>query len=63
MILERWNEYWLAKAQDVRVMGDELIVALEDGRTIAVPLVWYPRLLQKVIIGKGSGNLRPSSAG
>ena len=32
-------------AQDVRVTDDELEVWLTDGRRIAVPLVWYPRLL------------------
>ena len=32
-------------AQDVRVTEDELIVPLVDGRTISVPLVWFPRLL------------------
>ena len=40
----------LALAADERVAGveiteDALIVALMDGRTISVPLVWYPRLL------------------
>ena len=34
-----------ARARDVQVTEDELIVALTDGRTIKVPLVWYPRLL------------------
>ena len=29
----------------VEVTEDELLVWLEDGRRIAVPLVWYPRLL------------------
>ncbi|RMD60447.1 DUF2442 domain-containing protein [Candidatus Parcubacteria bacterium] len=38
-------ELRVAKAQDVKVTDDELIVALSDGRTISVPLVWYPRLL------------------
>ena len=33
------------QVQDVRVTRDQLIVDLVDGRTIAVPLVWYPRLL------------------
>jgi hypothetical protein len=33
------------RAVDVKVTDDELIVQLEDGRTLAVPLVWYPRLL------------------
>jgi len=53
----------VAKAQDVKVTEDELIVALEDGRTIAVPLVWYPRLLHGTreerekwrLIGNGRG--------
>ena len=33
------------KVQDVRFSDDQLIVDLLDGRTIAVPLAWYPRLL------------------
>lgn len=40
----------LALAADERVAGvefteDELSVRLMDGRTISVPLAWYPRLL------------------
>jgi hypothetical protein len=39
----------LALGADERVAGvelteDYLIVALNDGRTISVPLAWYPRL-------------------
>ena len=39
----------LAVAADERVAGvevtdDTLTVALMDGRSIAVPLIWYPRL-------------------
>jgi hypothetical protein len=34
-----------AKAQNVMVTGDTLAVDLNDGRTISVPLAWYPRLL------------------
>jgi len=34
-----------AKAQSVTVTDDTLAVDLTDGRTIAVPLAWYPRLL------------------
>jgi len=30
---------------DVKVTEDLLSVRLMDGRTISVPLVWYPRLL------------------
>ena len=33
-----------ALARDVRVSADELIVFLADGRRVAVPLVWFPRL-------------------
>jgi hypothetical protein len=41
----------LALAADERVVeveltNDNLIVSLMDGRTISVPLVWYPRLLK-----------------
>jgi hypothetical protein len=34
-----------AKAQNVMVTDDTLAVDLNDGRTISVPLAWYPRLL------------------
>ena len=33
------------RVKDVRFTDDVLIVDLLDGRTISVPLVWYPRLL------------------
>jgi len=33
------------KVKHVRFSDDELIVDLLDGRTISVPLAWYPRLL------------------
>jgi hypothetical protein len=31
-------------AQDVTTTDNDLIVDLSDGRTISVPLPWYPRL-------------------
>lgn len=34
----------LARIQAVTVTDDTLAVDLEDGRTIAVPIGWYPRL-------------------
>jgi hypothetical protein len=34
-----------AKAQNVTITDDTLAVDLIDGRTISVPLVWYPRLM------------------
>lgn len=33
------------RVKDVRCSDDLLIVSLMDGRTISVPLAWYPRLL------------------
>jgi hypothetical protein len=44
----------LAPRADERVTGvkftdDELSVALMDGRTISVPLVWFPRLLNATV--------------
>jgi len=33
------------RVRDVRVSEDALTVDMMDGRTISVPLVWYPRLL------------------
>ena len=33
------------RVRDVRVNDDTLSVDLFDGRTITVPLAWYPRLL------------------
>jgi hypothetical protein len=29
----------------VRITDDDLVVDLADGRTLSVPLAWYPRLL------------------
>lgn len=33
------------RVADVKITDDTLSVQLLDGRTISVPLVWYPRLL------------------
>ena len=52
-----------ARAQTVKVTEEELIVELEDGRTINVPLTWFPRLLHGTpeerenwrLIGDGEG--------
>lgn len=50
-------------AMDVHVTDEALSVDLSDGRTITVPLVWYPRLLNGTpaersnwrLIGRGEG--------
>ena|SRR2546425_5508906 len=52
-----------ALAQKVRVTADELTVELVDGRTVSVPVQWYPRLAHGSpaeqqnwqIIGRGVG--------
>ena len=52
-----------ARGQTVKITDEELIVELDDGRTISVPLAWYPRLLSGTpaerinwrIIGQGEG--------
>lgn len=52
-----------ARAQKVKVTDEELIVELDDGRTISVPLAWFPRLLHGTpeerahwrLIGNGEG--------
>jgi hypothetical protein len=38
------SEVQVAQAQRVRVTDKELVVDLVDGRTVAVPVQWYPRL-------------------
>jgi hypothetical protein len=35
-----------AAAKTVRVTSEALIVELRDGRTLSVPLKWYPRLAE-----------------
>ena len=52
-----------AHAQLVNVTEEELIVELDDGRTISAPLAWFPRLLHGSVdervnwrlIGEGEG--------
>ena len=34
-----------SRATAVRLTEDSLVVDLADGRTVSVPLAWYPRLL------------------
>jgi Protein of unknown function (DUF2442) len=35
-----------ANAIDVTVTDDQLVVVLADGRELAAPLAWFPRLLE-----------------
>lgn len=56
-------EIRIALAQSVSVTDDSLTVDLDDGRTISVPLAWFPRLIHGTaeernnwrLIGKGEG--------
>ncbi len=51
------------RARDVRLTRDELVVDLQDGRTVAVPLAWFPKLLHATdrqrrnweLLGDGEG--------
>ena len=53
----------VASTQNVTVTEDTLTVELTDGRSISVPLTWYPRLLHGTqiernnwrLIGNGEG--------
>ncbi len=57
------NDLQTAKALEVNVTDDTLTVDLADGRTLSVPLTWYPRLLHGTseerrnwrLIGNGVG--------
>ena len=53
----------MPEAERVKVTGDTLMANLSDGRTISVPLAWYPRLVHATpeerlnwrLIGVGQG--------
>ena len=52
-----------ATAVDAKVLDDRLVVVLADGRELAAPLAWFPRLLDATaeqrrnwrLIGGGHG--------
>ena len=56
-------EVQIPEAEDVSVTDDTLQVELSDGRSISVPLAWYPRLVHATqeerdnweLIGEGQG--------
>ena len=57
------TETHVVRAEDVTITSDALVVELSDGRSISVPLAWYPRLLHDTpeersqwrLIGGGTG--------
>jgi len=56
-------ELYMASVQNVTITEDSLTVDLSDGRTVSVPLAWFPRLLHGTpeerriwrLIGDGEG--------
>jgi hypothetical protein len=51
------------RVKDVRITEDELIVSIADGRTISVPLVWYPRLLHATVEQRARWELAGAGCG
>lgn len=57
------SEIHVPNAENVSLTEDTLMVDLSDGRTISVPLTWFPRLVQASprernnwrLIGQGQG--------
>ena len=53
----------IPRAESLQVTDAELIVDLQDGRRLSVPLVWFPRLLRATpdqrakweLLGQGQG--------
>ncbi|MGH8503225.1 MAG: DUF2442 domain-containing protein [Gammaproteobacteria bacterium] len=53
----------IPRAVAARCTEDELVVSLNDGRTLSVPLVWFPRLAHAApeqlsryeLLGEGQG--------
>lgn len=43
------TEIQVAKGEGVRLTEDALTLDLDDGRTISIPLAWYPRLFHGTI--------------
>lgn len=51
------------KIQTIEITDDTLSVDLSDGRTISVPLAWYPRLLHSSVNERNSWRLIGSGEG
>lgn len=53
----------VARAREVSVRDDELVVRLVDGRRVSVPIEWFPKLLNATaeqrskfeLVGDGEG--------
>ena len=62
-LISSTTETTAVRAQDVAVTEDALMVELSDGRSMSVPLAWFPRLMYGTseersnwrLIGQGGG--------
>ena len=52
-----------ARALDVRFADGQLVVDLRDGRTIATPIIWYPRLRDATDAQRANWELNGSGFG
>ena len=48
------------RAVEVSFDDDQMWVRLEDGRTLGIPLAWYPRLLHGSIESRNEVSISPS---
>ena len=51
------------RATDVKVSEDELSVRLADGRSVTVPLAWFPKLLHASAAQRSNWRLLGDGAG
>jgi hypothetical protein len=51
------------RAIDVRFADDQLVVDLRDGRSIATPIIWYPRLRDATDAQRSNWQLNGSGYG
>ena len=57
------SEAPVARAEEVRITRDALVVDLADGRTIKAPLAWYPRLQRATPDERGNWRLIGAGVG
>jgi hypothetical protein len=53
------DEKFMVRATAAKVTDDVLSVDLEDGRTISVPIVWYPRLVHATTRERNNFEISP----
>ena len=53
----------MPRASRVRCTDVELVVDFDDGRTLSVPLVWFPRLLAATAVQRANWRLTGQGEG